>query len=256
MFVLLLAPLLAQQIKDNDRQLIGIDVIEHLGDTIPSNLSFLDENGNSVKLSSLFITGKPTILTLAYYECPMLCTFVLNGLGEGLGKIPYSSGEDYKLITVSIDPNETPQHSTTKKDVYEKEYNKISWSFLVGDSIEIKSLSEALGFQYYYDLNLEEYAHPAVVFILTPDGVISRYLYGLHFWPQDLKLSLLEASKGRIGNTIDKLILYCFQYDPDAGSYVVFAANVMRLGGLVTVVIMGIFFGILWTKERKMMKRI
>ncbi len=185
----------------------------------------------------------------------MLCTFVLNGLGDGLNGISYTSGEDFKLLTVSIDPTETPDLGLTKKQVYEKEYNQTNWSFLVGDSIDIKSLADALGFQYYYDLISEEYAHPAVVFILTPDGAISRYLYGLHYWPQDLKLSLLEASKGKIGTTIDKIVLYCFQYDPDAGSYVVFAANVMRLGGLVTILLMGIFFGILWTKERRLLKR-
>jgi len=244
-----------QAIKNDDPLLKKIDVIEHLGDTIPTNLMFYDESGNQLSLKSILVPDKPTIMTLAYYECPMLCTFVLNGLGDGLLQLPFKSGSDFNLVTVSIDPRETPAMAASKKTTYEKEYKQIDWSFLVGDSIEIKSLADALGFQYYYDQNLDEFAHPAAVYILTPDGVISRYLYGLHFWAQDLKLGLLEASKGRIGSTIDKLILYCYHYDPEAGSYVLFAANVMRLGGLITVLLMGVFFGILWTREKQLKKR-
>ncbi len=246
---------MGQAIKNDDPLLKKIDVIEHLGDTIPTNLMFYDESGNQLSLKSILVPDKPTIMTLAYYECPMLCTFVLNGLGDGLLQLPFKSGSDFNLVTVSIDPRETPAMAASKKTTYEKEYKQIDWSFLVGDSIEIKSLADALGFQYYYDQNLDEFAHPAAVYILTPDGVISRYLYGLHFWTQDIKLGLLEASKGRIGSTIDKIILYCYHYDPEAGSYVLFAANVMRLGGLITVLLMGVFFGILWTREKQLKKR-
>ncbi len=248
---LILSLLSAQTLTEDDPQLTKIDVVEHLGDTIPLDLSFINAQGETVKLGSLFLTGKPAILTLAYYECPMLCTFVLNGLGAGLANIPYQSGQDYKLITVSIDPNETAELAATKEALYTKEYKQMNWSFLVGDSIDIKRLAEAVGFQYYYDRNSDEFAHPAAVFILTPDGIISRYLYGLNYSGNDLRLSLLEASKGRIGTTIDRILLYCYHYDPEAGSYVLFATNVMRLGGVLTVVFMAIFFTIMWVREKR-----
>ncbi|MFQ6604629.1 MAG: SCO family protein [Fidelibacterota bacterium] len=249
--LVLLSLLSAQALTDNDPQLNKIDIVEHLGDTIPLDLPFITSHGDTVLLRSLFIPDTPVILTLAYYECPMLCTFVLNGLGAGLTGIPFQSGTDYKLITISIDPGETADLAATKEAVYTKEYKQMNWSFLVGDSIDIKRLAEAVGFQYYYDRNSDEFAHPAAVFILTPDGVISRYLYGLNYSGNDLRLGLLEASKGRIGTTIDRILLYCYHYDPEAGSYVLFATNVMRLGGVLTVIFMVIFFSIMWTMEKR-----
>jgi len=244
-----------QVVSDNIPELKRIDIIEHSGESIPLNLHFTDENGNMRKLSEFFNRQKPVILTLAYYNCPMLCTFVLNGMVDGLKNLDWKLGEEYQLITVSIDPTESSNLSAAKKKNYFSSLNKKGseegWKFFTGKQDQIKSLADAVGFKYYYDEEKKQYAHAAALFVLTEEGKISRYLYGVNFKPNDLKLSLLEASQGKIGNTIDHLLLYCFQYDPNAKGYVLFAGNVMRLGGILTMIILGAVLFLLWRKERR-----
>jgi len=244
-----------QVTQENNPQLGRIDVLEHLGDTLPVDLEFTDEHGATVRLDSFFREGRPVVLILGYYQCPMLCNLVFNGLVEGIRPLSLLPAEDFQILTVSINPDETPQLAAAKKVNYLKELGKeidsSGWGFLVGEPGQIEKLSEAVGFKYFYDTERAEYAHPAVVFVLTPEGVIARYLYGIEFKSSDLKLSLLEASRGRLGSTVDRLILYCFHYDPDSKGYVVAAGNVMKLGGLATLLVLGLFVSLMWYGERQ-----
>ncbi len=234
-------------------ELQDIDVSEHLGETIPLNLKFTDDHGNRRSLNEFFHQGKPVVMILAYYNCPMLCTLVLNGVSQTVSELDWVPGKQYELLTVSIDPRETVELAAAKKkthlDFIQKDAAQQGWTFFVGDQPQIDSLADALGFKYYYVEERDEFAHPAVVFVLTPEGEISRYLYGIEYRASDLRLALLEASEGRIGSTIDRLILYCYHYDPSSKGYVIFAGNVMRLGGAITLVIMIIVLGIYWMNE-------
>ncbi|HMV27243.1 MAG TPA: SCO family protein [bacterium] len=240
--------------KNQDPELQKIDVIEHLGDTVPMNLQFKDEHGAIVQLSDYFEKGKPIVLTMAYYRCPMLCTMVLNAKAEAVKQLAWLPGREFQMLTVSIDPNETPELASNKKDTYLKFLDKSGiqegWHFLVGDSSQSKALADALGFKYFYDENRKEYAHPAVVFVITEKGIVSRYLYGIRFAERDMRLALMEASEGKIGSTIDRIIMYCFHYDPNAKGYVVMATNVMKLGGLVTLVVLGVFLTVMWRRDK------
>jgi len=238
---------------DNVPELQKIDVIEHLGETIPLDLEFTNDQGRIVSLEDYFHQGKPVLLTLAYYRCPMLCGLVLNGLTKGVSKLDYLPGEQFQMLTISINPEESYRLAAAKKkthlDAINKPIKKSSWVFLTDSTDNTKKLANVLGFKYYYVEERDEYAHPAVTFVLTEDGMISRYLYGIEYKESDLRLSLLEASQGEIGTTLDRIILYCFHYDPDAGGYVLFAGNLMRIGGVITVLIIGSVLGILWRKE-------
>jgi protein SCO1/2 len=194
-------------------------------------------------------------MTLAYYECPMLCTFVLNGLSKAVGELAFVPGKDYQIVTISIDPDEGAELAAGKKvnqvAATGKTFEDHGWEFLVGDQNDIRQISDALGFKYYYDEERDEFAHPAVSFVLTDDGVISRYLYGFEHKEQDLRFALMEASQGKIGDTLDKILLFCYHYDPDAKGYVIFAGNVMRAGGVITVLILGTVIFLLWRRELK-----
>ena len=245
----------AQVILDQPPELSGIDVEEHLGDYVPLDLTFTDASGSDVTLGDYFNKGKPVFLVLAYYECPMLCTLVLSAAANGAIQVTsLDPGTDYEMVTVSIDPDETAELAAQKQSRYIKSLgskgSEGSWHFLVGNEENIRSIADVVGFKYYYVPERDEYAHPAVAFILAEDGKISRYLYGLDFKPRDLLLGLLEAAEGKIGSTIDKIILYCFHYDPNAKGYVLFAQNVMRTGGVLTLIALALFLSSLWTKEK------
>ncbi|MCH7689738.1 MAG: SCO family protein [candidate division Zixibacteria bacterium] len=244
----------AQVVRDSVAELMGIDIIEHLGDSLPLNLSFVDDNGIKVTLSDYFKGDKPVLLTLGYYECPMLCNLVFNGVSEGIKELGWVPGEKYQVISVSIDPLETAELAANKKANYIKflEMPGASggWHFLVTESENAKTLADAIGFEYYYVEDRDEYAHAAAAYLISPDGVISRYLYGIQYTAINLKLGLLEASEGKIGSTMDKILLYCYRYDPDAKGYVLFAQNAMKVGGAVTVVLIALLVGSLFIKER------
>lgn len=248
------APLRAQAVMAEAPDLKGIDVIEHLGETIPLDLHFLNSDGDTVALSDYFQQGIPVILTLHYTNCPMLCSLVLNGLSTAVNSLSWMPGKEFEMVSVSIDPRDTPLQASALKERYSASLKHASgerpWAFLVGQKAQIDSLAEALGFEYYYVQKTGEYAHPALVFILTENGRISCYLYGIQYKERDLHLALLEASEGKIGSTIDRLILYCYHYDPEAGGYVAMAANIMKLGGVLTLIVLGLLLGILWGRER------
>ncbi len=244
----------AQVVQDSVPELMNIDIIEHLSDTLPLNLQFTDDRGQPVRLADYFGKDKPVLVTLGYFECPMLCNLVFNGVSDGIKELGWTPGEKFEVISVSIDHEETPELAGAKKANYLKALEmpgaEQGWHFLIGNKSQSEKLAEAIGFKYYYVSERDEFAHPAAAYLISPDGIISRYLYGIKYSGRDLKLGLLEASEGKIGSTIDRFILYCFHYDPEAKSYVLFAQNVMKLGGLATIIVMGLFLGSMWIKDQ------
>lgn len=245
----------AQVVLESDPQLELIDVVEHLGRKVPLDLTFVNDLGDTVLLGDHLGQGRPTILVLGYYQCPMLCNLVFNGLVDGFNSLEWTIGDQYQVLTVSINPRETADLAGAKRANYLGQLTvpveERGWTFMVGAEDQSAALAEAVGFMYFYDTVRQEYAHPALAVVLTDDGTISRYLYGIHFSKTDLKLSLLEASEGRIGTTIDRLIMYCFHYDPDARGYTVVAANIMKLGGAVTLVVLALSLSLLFYGERR-----
>jgi protein SCO1/2 len=230
-----------------------VGVTEHLDAKLPLDVEFLDEDGNRVVLGDFFDGERPVILTLNYYRCPMLCGLMLNGVVDGLEAMEWSPGIEFEIVTVSINPLETPELATAKKQNYIKRLQRPSvgagWHFLTGREREIKRLAETVGFSYTYDPTTQEYAHAAAIFVCTPDGRVARYLYGIEYPAKRLKLALLEASEGTIGTTLDQLILYCYHYDPTNRRYSPVAMNIMRLGGGATALILGVSLGALWLRE-------
>ncbi|MCX6829040.1 MAG: SCO family protein [candidate division Zixibacteria bacterium] len=249
------APSLAQQVRNDIPELKRINVREHLGDHIPLYTTFTDDSGRTVTLGDYFNQGKPVILILAYYTCPMLCNLVMNGLSDGLKQLELLPGRDFQIVTISIDPRDPVSLAAAKRKNYLASYGKegidAGWRFLVGSQDQIAILADSVGFEYYYDKETEQYAHPAVVMVLTPDGRMSRYLYGITFRKNDLKLALVEASQGKIGTVFDKFLLYCYHYDPDSKGYVLFAANLMKLGGAVTLLLAAVILTVFWLKEKR-----
>lgn len=233
-----------------------IDVIENLGKYVPLDAEFIDEDGKVVKLASFFESEIPTVLTLNYFECPMLCTLVLNGLAESLKNLTLNAGEDFQVITIDINPNEKTLFANQKKKNYVNGFGlqniKDDWHFLTGDQVNIKKVADSIGYIYYYDNQRDEYMHPAAITLLSPEGKISRYLYGIEYPTKDLKLGLLEASEGKIGSTLDKIILYCYHYDPYKNTYTIFATNVMRLGGIFTIIFLCIMLASYWKKDKNL----
>lgn len=248
----------AQLVLDSVAELSKIDIEEHLGEYLPLDLQFTDHDGREVTLSDYFNKDKPVLLVLAYYECPMLCNLVLNGLSDGINDLGWTPGEKYEIITVSIDPLETVELANSKRANYLKWINQPDlengWNFLIGDESQSKALAEAVGFKYYYVDDKDEYAHPAAIYLLSDDGKISRYLYGIEFKSKNLKLGLLEAAQGKIGSTVDRIILYCFRYNPDEKGYVLIASNVMKVSGAITLILLSTLIGILWLREKRKVK--
>jgi protein SCO1/2 len=230
-------------------QLVGVGVEEHLGATVDLNLTFIAENGYPVALRDYFHKGRPVLLNLIYYSCPMLCNLILNGQVATLREIPWTPGNEFEIVTISIDPSESFDLARKKKLVYLGSYDRPApgWHFLTDHENNAKKLSEQMGFKYRYDESQGQYAHAAAIFVLTPEGKISRYLYGARYRARDLRFALAEASENRITLTLEKILLFCYHYDPKAGGYVLFATNVMRLGGIITVFTI-IFF--LWRMIR------
>ena len=251
-------PAMAQLADQVPPQLEDVGIEEHLEAEIPMGLEFRDEYGAVVTLGDYFDGTKPVILTLNYYKCPMLCGLQLNGLLDGLMDLDWTPGQEFELVTVSINPLETPALATEKKQNYIKRYERPSaargWHFLTGREPEIRQLASTLGFGYFYDRETGEYAHAAAIFIATPDGRVARYLYGIEYPEKRLRLALLEASNGEIGTTIDQLILYCFHYDPSSRRYAPVAMNIMRLGGGATALVLGLSLGGYWLREARRRK--
>ncbi len=235
---------------------VGVD--QKLNAEIPLSLTFRDEHGNPVELAQFFGT-KPVILTLVYYNCPMLCTQVLNGLDRSLQEIPMEIGKDFNVVTVSIDPTDRPAIAEAKQAMYAGMYRRpgaqYGWHFLTGEEPQIKKLADAVGFRYAYDPDSKQYAHASAIMLLTPDGKISRYFYGVSYPQRDLRLGLEEASQGKIGSPVDEILLFCYHYDPHTGKYGLVISRVIQLGAVLTVLIGGIFLIFLFRGEHYALPR-
>jgi protein SCO1 len=220
---------------------VGIE--QRLNEQLPLDLQFKDEAGRVVRLSEYFNHGKPVILSLVFYKCPMLCNQILSGLMAGLRAQTFDAGREFDVLTVSFDPRETPELAAEKKQDYVSRYNRPGaekgWHFLTGDAENIRRLTEAVGFHYNYDEQTNQFAHASGIMLLTPEGKLSRYFYGIEYNPRDLRLGLIEASNNRIGSMVDQLLLYCYHYDPATGRYGPVVMNIMRLGGVATVLGIG-----------------
>jgi protein SCO1 len=227
----------------------SVSVDEHLGRNVDLDLKFIDETGATVPLSSFFHTGKPVLLDLIYYSCPNLCNLILNGQAEVMRQIPWNPGDQYEVVTISIDPRENFELAGKKKVNYVQNLGKPAggWHFLCDKDGDAKRLAEEIGYHYRWDAQQQQFAHPATIFILTPEGRVARYLYGARFRPLDVRFALAEASEGRSTMTVEKILLFCYHYDPKAGKYVMFASNFMKIGGILTILAIGYF---LWRMIR------
>ncbi|MEM6289651.1 MAG: SCO family protein [Myxococcota bacterium] len=233
----------------------AIEVDERKGSSIDPKLSFVDHTGATVALEDVLDGDQPVLLTLNYFRCRVVCSVQLNGLADALAELDWTAGDGkFRVVTVSIDPNETPEDARKKRDTILAAVGKgddIDWQFLTGDALQIRALSEQLGVSYAYDAEQDQYAHPAVAMFLSPDGKIAQYLYGLTFIPRDVKFALIEASEGKIGSPVEQLYLSCFAYDPTIGRYGPFAFGIVRIGGLLTVLALGSFLFVLWRRDRR-----
>jgi protein SCO1 len=257
---LALASSAAAQLASDPMQSVGVrpDLLKQVGidqklnQSIPLNLAFRDEHGKTVQLGEYF-GQKPVILTLVYYNCPMLCTQVLNGVESGLKEIPLDIGKQFNVVTVSIDPSEGHVLADVKQEMYTGMYGRPGaaqgWHFLTGDEPQIEQLADAAGFRYAYDPDTKQFAHASAIMILTPEGKISRYLYGIQFPSRDLRLGLVEASEGKIGSPVDQVLLFCYHYDPHTGKYGLLISHIIQAGGALTVLIIGVVVLVLFRGE-------
>jgi len=244
-------PARAQSVNDVMRE---VKFEQRLNEPLPLEATFRDETGRAVALGDYF-GRRPVILALVYYECPMLCTFVLNGTVKALRALRFDAGREFDVVVISFNPRETPALATEKKSAYMKEYGRpgaaAGWHFLTGDADSIAKVTEAAGFRYIYDAESGQYAHASGLIVATPEGKLFRYFYGIEYAPRDLRLALVEASKNRIGTPVDQVLLYCFHYDPKTGKYGVLITNVLRLAGTGFVLVMGSILFIWFRRERK-----
>ena len=229
---------------------VGID--QHEGDPIPFDAEFRDENGKDVRLAEYF-GQKPVILALVYYRCPMLCTMVLNDLTRSMNSLPMTAGDQFTVLAVSFDPNETPELAAAKKQQYLRAYRRPhsedGWHFLTGQQQSISRLTAAVGFRYAWDAKNQQWAHSSGLVILTPDGRISRYFYGIDYAPNDLRLALAEAGEKKISPSVStRVLLYCFHYDPSTGKYGLAIMRLLQIGGVLTLMLLG---GSVWLTVRR-----
>jgi protein SCO1/2 len=255
LMMLAVGPAAAQSDQQLPEDLQDVGITQNLDAALPLGLEFVDEDGRRVVLGDYFAEGRPVLLTLVYYECPMLCTLVLNGVVDVLKQLDWTPGSEFEIVTVTIDPLEKPALAKQKKKQYVEAYGKPAaapgWHFLTGEAHAIRALADAVGFGYRYIENDDEYAHPAAIFIITPDGRVSRYLFGVKHDPKTLRLSMVEAAEGRIGSPLDKFLLYCYRYDSEEGRYAPVAIRIMRVGGIGTVLILGAALLTFWLREAR-----
>lgn len=233
-------------------QEVGID--QRIGQALPLDLAFRDHTGRELVLGELF-GQQPVLLALVYYECPMLCTLVLNGVTSALRTLPLRPGDDFQLVVASIDPADTPGRAAAKRATYlaslDLDEDQPGWTFLVGDAGAIEALAAAVGFRYVYDQRSGEFAHSSGIQVLTPEGVLSRYLYGIEYSARDLRLGLVEASEGRLGTLVDEVLLLCFAYDPATGKYGLLIFGLLRSLGVLLVAALALYITRTLLAERR-----
>jgi protein SCO1/2 len=245
-------PGLSSELVPDVLEKVGID--QKLNAQVPLDAVFRAEDGREVRLGECF--GKrPVVLSLVYYECPMLCTQVLNGAVAAFKVLNFDVGDEYEVVTLSFNPKETPQMASAKKETYLNKYGRPAgakgWHFLTGEQPAIDALASSVGFRYVFDQASQQYVHASALIVLTPEGRVSKYFYGIDYPPKDLRLGLIEASGGRIGTPVDQVLLYCYHYDPHSGKYSMVVMNVLRLAGVVTVALIGGFIVTMWSLDRR-----
>lgn len=230
----------------------GIGIEQRLNAPVPLDATFRDETGATVPLRTFF-HGKPVLLTPVYFTCPMLCSQILHGVVAGLRPLSIRPGKDFEVVALSFDPHDTPEEARQKRDQYARSYSSkagtAGWHFLTGDQQAITQVMNAIGYHYRWDAVHKMFVHASGVMVLTPDGHVARYLYGVEYEPKDLKLSLIEASNDKIGSPVDQVLLFCYHYDPTTGKYGAVVMNVLRLAGVATLVLMGIGGWLLWRRD-------
>jgi len=231
-----------------------ISIAQKLNTQLPLDLMFRDETGKVVRLREYFTSGRPVLLNFVYYRCPMLCPIVLEGTTTALTHLKFDIGKEFDVVTISIDPRDTTTRAAELKDKYVRHYGRLDaasgWHFLTAHETAIKKITEATGFQYQYDSRTDQFAHGAALLVVTPDGRLSRYFYGFEYRPRDLRLAIVEASAGKVGNAVDELLLLCFHYDSATGRYSRNAMMLARAGGVATMLGLGRFIFVLFRKER------
>lgn len=248
------APMVA---SEQPKELEGVGIDQMLGGKIDLDLPFKNEAGESVTLRQYFDGKHPVILSPVYFSCPGLCNFHLNGLTDALKVMEkdWSIGSKYQVVSVSFDSKETPDQAKTKKETYMKIYDRPntekSWHFLTGDEAAVQALTKSVGFKFKWDEAGKEWAHASAAIIISPDGTISRYLPGIMFNPQDIKLAVIEAGDGKIGSVVDSLIMYCFKYDPHQSKYTLYAFNVVKAGGALMVLVLALWLLPIWVRARR-----
>ena len=242
----------------NPQELSNVGIDQRLAQPVPLELAFRDETGNSVKLGDYFHSGRPVILNMVYYTCPMLCGEELAGEASALGVLRFTPGKEYEIVTVSFNPDDTPKEAADKKKTYVDRMNErlgeksdgSGWHFLTGQQAEIERLAEAIGFRYKAAApGTGQFIHAAAIMIVTPQGKLSQYYYGVEYSPKDIRLGLIEASRNKIGTVVDQLLLYCYHYDPKTGRYGAVITNFMRLGGAATIAVLGGFLLVMYRRE-------
>ncbi|MES1207133.1 MAG: SCO family protein [Pseudomonadota bacterium] len=232
---------------------LNVGIEEHVGQSVPADLAFRDQDGQPVHLRDYLHHGRPVVLVLAYYRCPMLCDLVLRGLANAFAEIGWTPGRQADLLTVSIDPQDTPAAALLKQghvlQALGRPEAKAGWPFLVGDAASSRALADAMGFRYVYDPTSHQYAHAAGAVVLTPEGRFARYVYGVQFRPFDLRLALTEAGQGKVGGIVERVLLTCFRYDPSARRYGIYVVGLLKGGGALVLLTVGICLGVLWRRE-------
>jgi protein SCO1/2 len=234
---------------------VGFD--QRLDATVPADIALRDESGRDVKLAD-YLGKKPVVLALVYYECPSLCTMTLNGLVSAMNALSFDAGREYEIVTVSFEPRDTAALALAKKEAYLKRYQRpgaaAGWHFLTGEPEQIARLTQAVGFRYTWDERIRQYAHPSGVVVLTPQGKVARYLFGIEYAPKDLRFALVEASEGRVGGVVDQAILFCYQYDPMTGKYGTAIMRLLRVASVLTLAVLGTFIFTMWRRERRALR--
>ena len=231
----------------------GVGIDQRLDQQVSLDLMFKDEAGRDVPLSSFFQRGKPVILAPVYYRCPMLCTQILNGLAGSLKAVSLDPGKDFEIVAVSFGPKDTPETAAGKKQMYLRRYGRPGtangWHLLTGDQANIAALMDAIGYHYKYDAATDQFAHASGIMVLTPEGRLSRYFYGVEYAPRDVRLGLVEASQNKIGSAVDQILLFCYHYDPATGKYGAMVMNLVRLAGGAFTLVCGVFLFIFLRRD-------
>ena len=235
---------------------VGID--QRLNQQVPLDLSFVDENGQAVKLGRYF-GQKPVVLSLVYYQCPMLCSQVLNGLTSSLNVLSFNIGREFEVVTVSFDPRDTPSAANETKQRMLKRYRRPGseqgWHFLTGKKEQIDALTQAVGFRYAWDPEIQQYAHASGIMLLTADGHVAQYYYGIEYSPRDLKLGIVQTSQGKVGSIVEQVLLYCYHYDPAKGKYGAVIFNILRVSALATILVLGGFMFLMFRRDAAARRR-